>query len=81
MTETILPIVLISPETKAALETEAERASATGDIVGGLLFGYPLDERRRLVVASVKPRPEVRFGEREFLKAATLCASVVHPSL
>jgi hypothetical protein len=66
MSETVLPIVLISPETKAALETEAERASSSGDIVGGLLFGYPLDERRRLVVASVKPRPEVRFGAREF---------------
>lgn len=66
MSETVLPIVLISPESKAALETEAERASSSGDIVGGLLFGYPLDERRRLVVASVKPRPEVRFGEREF---------------
>jgi hypothetical protein len=66
MSETVLPIVLISPESKAALETEAERASASGDIVGGLLFGYPLDERRRLVVASVKPRSEVHFGEREF---------------
>jgi hypothetical protein len=66
MSETVLPIVLISPESKATLEIEAERASASGDIVGGLLFGYPLDERRRLVVGSVKPRPEVRFGEREF---------------
>jgi hypothetical protein len=66
MNEAALPIVLISPESKAALETEAERAGASGNIVGGLLFGYPLDERRRLVVASVKPRPEVRFGEREF---------------
>ena len=66
MSETVLPIVLISPESKAGLETEAERAGSSGDIVGGLLFGYPLDERRRLVVASVKPRPEVRFGEREF---------------
>jgi hypothetical protein len=66
MSETVLPIVLITPESKASLETEAERASGSGDIVGGLLLGYPLDERRRLVVASVKPRPEVRFGGREF---------------
>ncbi len=66
MSETVLPIVLISPEAKAALETETESTSASGDIVGGLLFGYLLDERRRLVVASVKPRPEVCFGEREF---------------
>jgi len=66
MKETVPPVVLIPPESKAALETEAERASASGDIVGGLLFGYPLDERRRLVVGSVKPRPEVHFGEQEF---------------
>jgi hypothetical protein len=66
MEETVPPVVLITPESKAALEAEAERASASGDIVGGLLFGYPLDERRRLVVGSVKPRPEVHFGEQEF---------------
>jgi hypothetical protein len=66
MKETVLPVVLITPESKAALEIEAERTSASGDIVGGLLFGYPLDERRRLVVGSVKPRPEVHFGQREF---------------
>ena len=63
---TVLPIVLITPEAKAALEAEAERAGATGDVVGGLLFGYPLDERRRLIVASVRLRPEVNFGTRIF---------------
>jgi hypothetical protein len=66
MKETVLPIVLITPQAKAALETEAERSGASGSIIGGLLFGYPLDERRRLVVASVKPRPEAHFGEQDF---------------
>jgi hypothetical protein len=66
MKETVLPIVLISPEAKATLEAEAERAGASGDIVGGLLFGHPLDEHRRLVVGSVRPRPETRFGQQEF---------------
>jgi hypothetical protein len=64
--ETVLPIVLITPETKAALEAEAERAGASGDIVGGLLFGYPLDERRRLVLGSARPRTEVGFGGKDF---------------
>jgi hypothetical protein len=53
MKETILPIVLLTPEAKEAMEAEAERAGVGGDVVGGLLFGYPLDERRRLVVGSV----------------------------
>ncbi|MEA3340464.1 MAG: hypothetical protein U9R15_10910, partial [Chloroflexota bacterium] len=62
----IPPIILITPETKNALEAEAERASVTGDLVGGLLFGYQPDERRRIVVSFVRPRPEVGFGKREF---------------
>ncbi|MFQ6100241.1 MAG: hypothetical protein ACE5OS_03255 [Anaerolineae bacterium] len=61
-----LPTVLITPKAKAALEAEAERAGIGGDIMGGLLFGYPLDERRRLIVGSVRPRPEVGFGQKDF---------------
>ncbi len=60
------PIILITPEARATIEAEAERASASGDVTGGLLFGYPLDERRRLVVSSVRPRPEVNFGKKDF---------------
>jgi hypothetical protein len=59
-------MVLITPEAKATLEAEAERAGASGDVVGGLLFGYPLDERRRLIVGSVRPRTEVNFGKKGF---------------
>lgn len=60
------PIILITPEGRATIEAEAERAGAGGDVTGGLLFGYPLDERRRLVVSSVRPRPEVNFGKKDF---------------
>jgi len=60
------PIVLITPEAKSAIETEAEQAGATGGLTGGILFGHPVDERHRLVVSSVRPRPEVQFGEKEF---------------
>jgi len=60
------PIVLITPEAKATLEAEAERTGIRGDLIGGLLFGYPLDEHRRLVVDSVRPRPEVGFGQKDF---------------
>ncbi len=60
------PIILISPETKNDLETEAERTSATGDLVGGLLFGHSPDERHRIIVSFVRPRPETGFGKKEF---------------
>jgi hypothetical protein len=83
-----LPIVLITPEARAALEAEAERAGVGGDIIGGLLFGHPLDEHRRLVVGSVRPRPEVGFGRKDFcldqsrtsqqLKEAQKLASEAH---
>lgn len=63
---TELPIVLITPEAKAALEAEAEHAGIGGDLEGGLLFGYPLDERHRLVVSSVRPRHEASFGQKDF---------------
>ena len=61
-----IPILMILPQVKAALEAEVERSSASASLVGGLLFGYPLDERRRLVVDWVRPRPEVRFGDKDF---------------
>jgi len=63
---TDLPIVLITPEAKAALEAEAERAGSSGDMAGGLLFGHPFDERHRLVLDSVRPRPEAGFGRKDF---------------
>jgi len=66
MMSTEPPIVLITPEAKAALEAEVERTSIGGDMAGGLLFGYPLDEHRRLVVSSVRLRAEVGFGQRDF---------------
>jgi hypothetical protein len=59
-------VVFITPEVRAALEAEVGRAGVGGDLTGGLLFGYPLDERRRLVIGWVRPNPEVRFGEKDF---------------
>jgi hypothetical protein len=63
---TELPVVLITAEAKAALEAKAKTPGIAGDILGGLLFGWPLDERRRLIVGSVRPRPEVGFGRKDF---------------
>ncbi len=60
------PTVLITPEAKKELEAEAERAGLGGELAGGLLFGYPVDNQYRLIVSSVRPRPEVGFGNREF---------------
>jgi len=60
------PIVLITPEAKTGLEAEVERTGVSSDLVGGLLFGHPLDERRRLVVSFVRPSPEVGFGQKDF---------------
>lgn len=59
------PIVLITPEARAALEAEVKRGS-TGKLTGGLLFGYPLDEGHRLVVSSVRLSEELGFGQRDF---------------
>ena len=59
-------VVFITPEVRAALEAEVERAGVGGGLTGGLLFGHPLDERRRLVVGWARMRPEVRFGEKDF---------------
>ena len=60
------PTILITPQARAALKAEAERTGAGGDLTGGLLFGYPVDERHRLVVSFVRPRPEVNFGQKDF---------------
>ncbi len=58
--------ILITPEARAALEAEVGRAGASGDIVGGLLFGHPLDEQTRLVVSSVRLTSEVGLGRKDF---------------
>lgn len=60
------PITLITPEVKTVLETEVKRRGITGKLTGGLLFGYPLDERHRLVVSSVRLSEEIGFGQRDF---------------
>jgi hypothetical protein len=60
------PIVLITPDAKATLEAEVKRSSSTGELTGGLLFGYPLDEHHRLLVSSVRLSKEVGFGQRDF---------------
>lgn len=60
------PIVLISPEARAALEAEVNRGGATGGLTGGLLFGHPLNGRQRLVVSSVRLSADVGFGDRSF---------------
>ncbi len=60
------PVVYILPQVQAALEAEVERAGGSGGLAGGLLFGYPLDEGRRQVVGWARPRPEVRFGDKDF---------------
>jgi hypothetical protein len=60
------PIVLISPEARAALVDEVEQSSASGETSGGLLFGYPVDKRQRLLVSSVRLSADVGFGRRAF---------------
>jgi hypothetical protein len=60
------PNVLITPDAKAALETEVQRGLSTGGLMGGLLFGYPLDDLHRLVVSSVRLSEDVGFGQRDF---------------
>lgn len=58
--------VLITPEARTALEAETRRAGTGGDLMGGLLFGHPVDEQSRLVVASVRLTPEVGWGRKDF---------------
>jgi len=60
------PTVLITPDAKTTLEAEVKRSSITGKLTGGLLFGYPLDERHRLVVSAVRLSDDVGFGQRDF---------------
>lgn len=61
-----IPIVLISPEARAALAAEVDRSGASRGLCGGLLFGYPLEGGQRLVVSSVRLKAEVGFGRRDF---------------
>jgi hypothetical protein len=65
-TPTDTPIVLITSDVKAALGAEVKRGGRTGELTGGLLFGYPLDEGHRLVVSSVRLSKDVGFGQRDF---------------
>jgi len=58
--------ILIMPEVRAALEAEVTRGGVGGDLAGGLLFGYPLDRQRRLIVGQVRLSQEVGFGQRDF---------------
>ncbi len=63
-----VPTVLISPETRAALASESERTAVTGEmiLVGGLLFGYPVDAMQRMVVSYVRLSSDVGFGRKDF---------------
>lgn len=61
-----IPTVLISPEAKADLVSEVDRTGVLGDLVGGLLFGYPLNEQQRLIVSSTRLTSDVGFGRRDF---------------
>jgi len=61
-----IPTVLILPEAKAALDAEVDRTGVLGDLVGGLIFGYPLNEQQRLVVSSTRLTSDVGFGRRDF---------------
>lgn len=61
-----VPIVLMTPEARAALEAEASSTSLSGDLTGGLLFGHPVREDYRLILSSVRLPPVVGFGKPEF---------------
>ena len=60
------PIILITPEARASLGAEVDRGRVTGELTGGLLFGYPTDEQHRLVVSSTRLSADVGFGQRDF---------------
>ena len=60
------PVIYILPQVQADLEAEVDRAGISSGLAGGLLFGHPLDEQKRLVAGWARPRPEVRFGEKDF---------------
>jgi hypothetical protein len=59
-------MVLISPEGRAALLACGNQNGVTGDLGGGLLFGYPLDQDQHLVISSIPLKSEVGFGRRDF---------------
>jgi len=65
------PTILITPQAKATLESEASRGSPTGELTGGLLFGCPLDADHRLVVSSTRLSADTGFGRRDFSLART----------
>ena len=60
------PTILITPQAQAALEIQVERGGVSGDLAGGLLFGYAPDERHRLVLSFTRLGAEVGFGRRDF---------------
>ncbi len=61
-----LPTILITPEARAALVAEVERSSGLDPLTGGLLFGYPPDEHRWLVLSSTRLSSDVGFGRSDF---------------
>lgn len=61
-----IPIIVISPEAKAALSAEVERTGYLGELTGGLLFGCPCNEEQRLIISSVRLSSAVGFGQRDF---------------
>jgi hypothetical protein len=60
------PVFLISPEARANLAAEVDRGGGVNELVGGLLFGYPIGEDERLIVDSLRLSPDVGFGRRDF---------------
>lgn len=58
--------ILMLPEVRAALEAEVKRTGVGGDLAGGLLFGCPQGERRRLIVGYARLKPDVGFGQPDF---------------
>jgi hypothetical protein len=58
--------ILITPEARDALEAEVVRVGASGTLLGGLLFGHPVDEQSRMIVSSVRLTPEAAFGQKGF---------------
>lgn len=62
------PVVLITPSARETLAAEVERGQSgvSGGLIGGLLFGHPLDEDHRLVVSAIRLSSDVGFGRRDF---------------
>jgi hypothetical protein len=60
------PIIVITPQAKADLEEQVDRGGVSGDLHGGLLFGYAPDQQHRLVLSSTRLGSEVGFGQADF---------------